>query len=70
MHDRQSAAVTALALALASPVHVWSATRPRSDSWRAYAALFGEVFAVVMVGTFLSRYAAIAALQWLAVRLP
>lgn len=60
-------AVIAFAIALASPVLVWPATRPRPESWRGYAALFFEVFAVVIVAAILTRYAAVPALQWLSV---
>jgi hypothetical protein len=51
-------------------VLVWSAMRPWSASWCGSAGLFAEVFAVVIAAAILTRYAAVPALQWLAVRLP
>jgi hypothetical protein len=63
-------AVIAFGVALAALMLMWSAIRPRPESWRGHVGLFGEVFSTFIVAAILSRYAAIPALQRLAASLP
>lgn len=60
----------ALGIPLALPVLVRAATRHPPASWRGFAALFGEIFATVMVAMFVVRIAAAPAPQKLSVRVP
>jgi hypothetical protein len=57
-------AIAALGNGLASPVLIWSTTRPRSDTTRDRARLFGEVFLVTAAALVLTRFAVIPLLRW------
>jgi hypothetical protein len=63
------AAIVALGIGLASPVLIWSITRPRTDTLSDRARLFGGVFLVTAAALVFTRFAVIPLLRWLDVTL-